>query len=39
MDSVTTIRVVAGIIAVILLVILVARRKRVATTKRPGDRR
>jgi len=34
MDNVTMIRVVAGIIAVILLAILIARRKRMASARR-----
>jgi hypothetical protein len=34
MDNVTMIRVIAGIVAVVLLAVIVSRRKRMATTKR-----
>ena len=39
MDSVTMIRVVAGVIAVVLLAIIVTRRKRMASAKRPAAKR
>ncbi len=35
MDNVTMIRVVAGVLAVIILGIIIARRKRMSTSKRP----
>ena len=35
MDTVTMIRVGAGVLAVILLGVIVARRKRMSTSKRP----
>ena len=35
MDSVTMIRVVAGVLAVIILGVIIARRKRMSTSKRP----
>ena len=35
MDSVTLIRVVAAVFAVVLLAVIVTRRKRMATSKRP----
>jgi hypothetical protein len=38
MDNVLMIRVVAGVIAVILLAIIIARRKRMASLKHPGSR-
>ena len=38
MDSVLMIRIVAGILAVILLTIIIARRKRMAAMKRPNPR-
>ena len=39
MDNVTMIRVVAGVLAVILLAIIVARRKRMAAAKRMTPRK
>jgi LPXTG-motif cell wall-anchored protein len=39
MDNVTMIRVVAGVLLVILLGILIARRKRMASTKRVTPRK
>jgi hypothetical protein len=39
MDGVTMIRVIAGVLAVILLGVVIARRKRMSTTKRPSQRR
>ena len=39
MDTVTTIRIVAGIIAVLLLAFLVARRKKMASVKRLSSKR
>ena len=38
MDNVLMIRVIAGILAVILLTIIIARRKRMASLKRPPTR-
>ena len=38
MDNVMMLRIACGVIAVLLLVVIVARRKRMAP-KRPGDRR
>lgn len=38
MDNVLMIRIVAGIIAVILLAIIIARRKRMASLKHPASR-
>ena len=39
MDNLTLARVVAGIIAVVLVGIIIARRKRMATSKRSSTRR
>ncbi len=39
MDSVTMIRVVAGVVAVILLGVIVARRKRLSSARRPTPKR
>ncbi len=39
MDGVTMIRVVAGVLAVILLAIVIARRKRTASSKRIAPRK
>lgn len=39
MDSVTMIRVGAGVVAVILLGVIVARRKRMTANKRPISKR
>ena len=39
MDSVTMIRIVAGVLAVVLLGIVIARRKRMASTKRVTPRK
>jgi hypothetical protein len=39
MDNVTMIRVAAGVLAIILLVIVIARRKRMATSKRVTPRK
>jgi hypothetical protein len=39
MDTITMVRVAAGVIAVVLLGIVIARRKRMATTKRVPPRR
>ncbi len=39
METATMIRIVAGVLAVILLGIVIARRKRMATTKRVPPRR
>ena len=39
MDSVTMVRVVAGVVAVILLGVVIARRKRMASAKRPIPRK
>lgn len=39
MDNVMMVRVVAGVIAVILLAVIIARRKRMASTKRLASRR
>jgi hypothetical protein len=39
MDNVLMIRVVAGVLAVIILAIIVARRKRMATAKRMTPRK
>lgn len=39
MDNVTMIRVVSGILAVIVLCIIIARRKRMAAAKRPTVKR
>lgn len=38
MDNVLMIRVIAGILAVILLTIIIARRKRMSSLKRPPAR-
>jgi hypothetical protein len=38
MDSVTMIRIVAGIVAVIILAVIVTRRKKMAGMKRPAAR-
>ena len=38
MDSVTMIRVVAGVLAVVLLGVIIARRKRMSTARRPTKR-
>lgn len=38
MDTLMMLRIVAGVIAVVLLGIIVARRKRMAASKRPGNR-
>ena len=38
MDNVLMIRVIAGILAVILLTIIIARRKRMSSLKRPSTR-
>ena len=35
MDSVTMIRVAAGVLAVIILCVIIARRKRMSSSKRP----
>ena len=39
MDSVTMIRVVAGVLAVILLFVIIARRKRMSSVRRTGTKR
>jgi LPXTG-motif cell wall-anchored protein len=39
MDNVTMIRIVAGVIALILLAILIARRKRMAAARRTNTKR
>ena len=39
MDTVTMVRIVAGVVAVLLLGIVIARRKRMASTKRPIPRK
>lgn len=39
MDNVTMIRVVSGILAVVVLCIIIARRKRMASTKRTTVKR
>ncbi len=39
MDNVLMIRIVAGVIAVILLAIIFGRRKRMAAAKRQGNKR
>ena len=39
MDNVLMIRIIAGVLAVILLAIIVARRKRMASVKRMSARR
>ncbi len=39
MDTVTLIRVVAGVLAVVLLAIVIARRKRMASGGRPTPRK
>jgi len=39
MDSVTMIRVVAGAVAVVLLGVIIARRKRMASARRSPSRR
>lgn len=39
MDSVTMIRVVAGALAVVLLGVIIARRKRMASARRPTPKR
>ncbi len=39
MDSVTMIRVVAGVLAVVLIVVMVARRKRMAADRRANLRK
>jgi len=39
MDGITMIRVGAGVVAVILLGVIVARRKRMSTSKRPMPKR
>ncbi len=38
MDSVTMIRVVAGVLAVVLLGVIIARRKRMSSARRPTRR-
>ena len=38
MDSVTVIRVVSGVLAVILLGVIIARRKRMSSARRPTKR-
>jgi len=38
MDNVLMIRIVAGVLCVILLAIIIARRKRMASMKRPNTR-
>jgi hypothetical protein len=39
MDTVTMIRVVAGVLAVVLLGVIIARRKRMSSASRPKQRR
>jgi len=39
MDNLTIARIIAGIIAIILVAIIIARRKRMAAAKRVGNRR
>ena len=39
MDNVLMIRVIAGVVAVILLTLIIGRRKRMASAKRIGTRR
>jgi hypothetical protein len=39
MDSVTMIRVAAGVLAVVLLGVIIARRKRMSSARRPSSRR
>jgi len=39
MDSVTMIRVAAGVLAVLLLGVIVARRKRMSSARRPSPKR
>jgi hypothetical protein len=39
MDGVTMIRVVAGVLAVVLIVVMVARRKRMAADRRVSTRK
>ena len=39
MDNLTIARIIAGVIAVVLVAIIIARRKRMAATKRMGARR
>jgi hypothetical protein len=39
MDSVTMIRVVAGVLAVVLIVVMVARRKRMAASRQLNTRK
>jgi len=39
MDNVTMVRVVAGVLAVLLLGVIVARRKRMSSSKRPTVKR
>ena len=39
MDGVTMIRVVAGVLAVVLLGVIIARRKRMSSARRPTVRR
>ena len=39
MDTVTMVRIIAGVVAVLLLGIVIARRKRMSTTKRPIPRK
>jgi len=39
MDNVTIIRIIAGVIAVILLAVIIGRRKRMASAKRVATKR